>query len=219
MYKAMFEIENPQDPLIEKKLSSDDLQTLLSSAGIDTTSWGKESASKSIADLLSEIESGEISLELIRVTSVVRIDVRYVDRQSETTYQLYEDRQEHFKNEMPVKLREELNDWEIEYSRNRCSDDNQWAIWEKQKPGESYTESALRAIKQEELKLQGDIKLVSEGDFEYIEPPIDYPGLKTDLKGSSFTLFLTPQQYDSMQEGYTEVQDKKQSVFMWKKII
>jgi hypothetical protein len=193
-------------------------QAMLTQAGIDPQEWGQASGSKTLRDLADELEAGEIRLQLLRTTSVVRIDVRYHDAEQGIEYQLYEHSQEYFQNEMPAPLRRECGDWEVLYTRERSTDANEWAIWEKQKPGETYEESALRALTVEELQLAGEVTLLNRDEFEYVEPPIDYPGLETYLRGASFTVHLTSEQFNTMQEGHTEVQDRKQTHFRWKKV-
>ena len=191
-------------------------QTMLTQAGIDPVDWGQASGSKTLVDLADELEAGEIRLQLMRTTSVVRVDVRFIDDSTGLGYQLYEHSQEYFRHELSETDRMMREDWEIAYTRDRCTPDNQWAIWEKQKPGESYEESALRALTVEELKLAGEVALGQADEFNYVEEPIDYPGLETYLRGASFTVYLSAEQFDQMKEGHTEVQPRKQTHFKWR---
>lgn len=191
---------------------------MLTQAGLEPHTWGQEQGSKTVDELVEEITSGEIRLQLMRTTAVVRIDVRYRSESGEEL-QLYEHSQDYFANPMPVGLRAEVGDWEIIYTRDRCTPDNKWAIWEKVKPGESYDDAAARALTQEELPLVGSLSFTNRSEFEYVEPPIDYPGLETYLKGVSFTVYLTPEQFSSIEDGHTELQERKQSHFKWRPVI
>ncbi|MCB0331344.1 MAG: hypothetical protein KDD70_16855, partial [Bdellovibrionales bacterium] len=90
--------------------------------------------------------------------------------------------------------------------------------WEKQKPGESFKQSALRALAEEELQLTGEITMLDQGQFEYVEPPIDYPGLETYLRGASFVVYLSKEQFEALRAGHTEVQERKQNHFKWREL-
>ena len=194
---------------------------VLNAAGIDTSNWGQGMA-RSVQDFCDELNKREISLQVVRTTPVVRIDVIYIKEDGKCLV-LYESSQEFFVREMPPEERRQSNDWEIERSRSRDTKENKWAIWEKlimlpEGRLETPEEAATRALCGEELPFTAPIadQLSAPIPFEELEPPMDYPGLSTLLTGTTYQIVLTPQQYELIKDGHTEVQDRKQTHFRWR---
>lgn len=132
------------------------LRQLLAAYHIDTTNWG-QGETKSLPDLLQEIQLGETTLEenpLRRVTTFVQVIIRHKDR-------------------VLIETRQEMASGAVR-SRNR-------PLSEKMQPGETIESAARRGLKQE-LNLSpnqiADLSFNAQTrTAETISP--SYPGLLT----------------------------------------
>lgn len=136
--------------------NADDLQKWLNTNGVDTSLWGEGNA-KSVDNLWDEWISGEIMFQerpLLRQVNVVQILIRKSKQLLLEAEQELDDGQRRFRNQPPS---------------------------EKMKPGESYTDAAMRCL-QEELGIRAENITFLTGTYEQLQRESDslsYPGLKT----------------------------------------
>jgi len=184
-----------------KVMAVAELGTRLQAAGIDTASWGT-GETKTVEHLFQEIEDGETVLvegeagELLRQVVVGGADVYYTSPDGKT-----------------FRLKEEKQVFKDGRERRR---DLGRAVSEKMKPGENPPEAMVRGM-QEELGIEGDVRLeASETDEETKDSP-SYPGLRSKYVTHKFRAELTDDQYKP--EGYIEQQEDKSTYFVWEEVV
>ena len=177
------------------------LTKLLAASGIPIEQWGtvntQGAATKSIEDLLQEIQEGETVLlreasgRLIRQVSACDIDI--FGMHTGQRFRLVEDRQV-FKD-----------------GRERCRSMPR-SIAEKIKPGEDPTEAAARGVA-EELSITAPITATPTGIRSEEKFSASYPGLTSQYVFHEFVVELAPEAF--VPEGYVEHQEKKDTYFRW----
>lgn len=175
------------------------LSEYLLSKNIPINSWGTGTA-KTIENLYEEILCGETLLVetesgVLRQICFAGILVTYQD--GNTAYELAEDRQV------------------FSDGRVRRRNKSQASVTEKMLPGESFSETAIRGLK-EELGIFSKTELKDIGPSEEIVESASYPGLTTKYKRFNFSVQLTSDQYKA--EGYKEIEKDKTTYFVWNQI-
>ncbi len=155
---------------------------------------------KTLDDLADEIARGESRLDidpssgrLVRVGSVVRLDVRYLPADS-----------------APLKLYEAEQRFVDGRIRHRPTE---FAVWEKLKAGEDPDSGVLRALN-EELHLEGSLHTQPWAISEVLRDADDYPAICSRFKAFDFQVHLSPEQF--CPGGYQEVQRDKTTIFLWR---
>lgn len=170
-------------------------------AGIDLSFWGIEKA-KSVSDLLTEIEAGETVLmtekgQLLRVTSVAAIEVRYTDP-SGKEYRLVEAEQV----------------WHDGSGRRRIRQLPQSLSEKMTGPEKNHPLATIIRGIGEELKV-----IISEENVgpitvaAPIKPTDTYPGLLCQYQVYSCTVRIPATSFNP--DGYTEDDGVKTSTFKW----
>jgi hypothetical protein len=158
---------------------------------------------KTLDDLADEIMRGESRLDvdpssgrLVRVGSVVRLDVRYLPADA-----------------APLKLYEAKQRFTDGRTRYRPTE---FAVWEKLKAGEDPDSGALRALN-EELSLKGSLHTQPWAISEVLRDADDYPAIRSRFKTFDFQVYLSPEQF--CPDGYQEIQRDKTTTFLWKPLV
>ena len=169
---------------------------------IPINNWGK-GGTKSINHLIQEFIDNESVIEIepgperniIRKTGVAMVEVRYVNDGAE------------------FRLKEQFQLFHGDGSlRERGTE---FSIAEKRRVGESWTDVAIRGIK-EELGIKESPDLQFLGQQEIRRESESYPGLTTESTYTYFVTYLTPEQFDPL--GYVEQQPDKTTYFTWEKV-
>lgn len=181
------------------------LRALLMAHKIPITTWG-ETGTKTIADLLSEINNGETILREEKIGGRKRL-VRYVRVCGISVY---------YRNqEMFLRLREAEQVFSGGYRRRR---DSSYSVSEKIRARENPRTAARRALS-EELGLVGrDVHMVQGSSFK--PPPSEsesFPGLLRKFTLFSFEAFLSDEQY--CPNGYVENGEDKKTYFVWEEAL
>ena len=187
-------MENPKSKENHPLLS---LQEKLTSAKIDTSTWGKGQA-KTLQHLQREIDDGEAIIikkengTLLRQVEGGGSDVYYTSPTGKK-YKLREDKQV-------------FND-----GRERRRHIGQ-AVSEKMKQSENPIDAMIRGIK-EELGIGGEINLTALDIVEETKDSQSYPGLRSTYIHHKFKTVLTEPQFNP--DGYIEEQTDKSTYFVW----
>lgn len=184
-----------------EEFSSDlvNLKEILHKYNIPIDLWGT-GQSKTINNLLDELENNECSLEesdnkITRYIEFVGVKIYYT--KGDEKFILKEDRQE-------------FND-----GRNRRRNMPN-SVSEKMIFGEDPVVASIRGVK-EELGIKIDEnQLIKHSNLNYNGGSLSYPGLETKYKGHKFICNLIDTQYNP--NGYIEIQKDKKTFFIWKKI-
>lgn len=184
---------------IENRPSLHNQLALLKSkrAEIPWEKWGKGDA-KGIFELAREIRNGETVLsigkngELQRTVDKARVIVTHKDKI--------------------------LVEKEQIYNNGRVRKRGRSYVSEKRKPGQTFTDTAVRGL-EEELVLPIDKKRLLKGKKKKrTAPSTTYPGIKEIKKTKEFALVLTDAEFAGRKNGHTEVQANKKVIFEWQKI-
>lgn len=177
----------------------DNLKELLNSYNIPIDLWGT-GKSKTINNLLNELENNECSLEekndkITRYIEFVGIKIYYT--KDNERFILKEDRQE-------------FNDGRV---RRR---DMPSSVSEKMVFGEDPIVASIRGIREElGVKIEAH-QLTKRSDLNYNGGSLSYPGLDTKYKGHKFICNLIDDQFNP--SGYVEIQKDKKTFFIWEKL-
>lgn len=177
----------------------DNLKELLNSYNIPIDLWGT-GKSKTINNLLNELENNECSLEekndkITRYIEFVGIKIYY--NKDDERFILKEDRQE-------------FNDGRV---RRR---DMPSSVSEKMVFGEDPIVASIRGIREElGVKIEAH-QLTKRSDLNYNGGSLSYPGLDTKYKGHKFICNLIDDQFNP--SGYVEIQKDKKTFFIWEKL-
>jgi hypothetical protein len=177
----------------------ENLKELLNSYNIPIDLWGT-GKSKTINNLLNELENDECSLEeknhkITRYIEFVGIKIYYT--KDDEIFILKEDRQE-------------FNDGRI---RRR---DMPSSVSEKMVFGEDPIVASIRGIREElGVKIEAH-QLTKHSDLNYNGGSLSYPGLDTKYKGHKFICNLIDEQFNP--NGYVEIQKDKKTFFIWEKL-
>lgn len=170
-----------------------DLAQLLLLNGINTDNWSHDRGNKTIADLQTEIELGESSLEsidgtLVRIVKVVKIDVNVW--LGNRLFILVEDRQIFFTGAIRQRGIENLS--------------------EKIKLNETPIQAACRALK-EEIDLDFNEELMFKGEKIHHQRSLSYPGLNSYYQTFNYQIILSAADLDRLR--FSEIQKDKISLF------
>ena len=177
----------------------DNLKELLNSYNIPIDLWGT-GKSKTINNLLNELENNECSLEekndkITRYIEFVGIKIYYT--KDDERFILKEDRQE-------------FNDGRV---RRR---DMPSSVSEKMVFGEDPIVASIRGIREElGVKIEAH-QLTKHSGLNYNGGSLSYPGLDTKYKGHKFICNLIGDQFNP--SGYVEIQKDKKTFFIWEKL-
>ena len=177
----------------------DNLKELLNSYNIPIDLWGT-GKSKTINNLLNELENNECSLEekndkITRYIEFVGIKIYY--NKDNERFILKEDRQE-------------FNDGRV---RRR---DMPSSVSEKMVFGEDPIVASIRGIREElGVKIEAH-QLTKHSGLNYNGGSLSYPGLDTKYKGHKFICNLIDDQFNP--SGYVEIQKDKKTFFIWEKL-
>ena len=173
-------------------------------AGLPVDRWGEvidSQKTKTIADLMKEIEEGscrleEVGGEWIRMVEVVSVGVFYRDEQTGEVLELYEAGQMFADGDVRVR-------------------DMSKAMNEKMEPGESVKQAIKRGVRSE-LGIEGDLAVELDGMREEEKASPSYPELKSIYRFHEANLRLTSDQFNP--EGYIEPQENKVTYFVWRRL-
>ncbi len=175
------------------------LENTLREHNIPVGTWTGENGTKTLEDLLSEIESGESRLEITttgelkRIVRVVAVDIIGVNANGRR-YRLEDDRQV-FKKDGHIKRRPHLHG----------------AVAEKIKGRESIAQATLRGI-QEELGITTRERVEPGEVIVETRHTATYPGLE-----SQYEIYKVRVQIERFNpNGYKEEQEAKTTYFVWK---
>ncbi len=176
------------------------LEITLRGHNIPVDTWTGEGGTKTLEDLLGEIESGESRLEttttgkLRRTVRVVAVNIVGKDKDGQR-YRLEEDRQV-FKEDGHVK-------------RRRLHG----AVAEKIKGGESAIQAARRGIREELRITTAEILGEENGVIKETGRTATYPGLETEYRIHVVHARIGPDNFNM--RGYVERQKRKTTHFKW----
>ncbi len=181
----------------KEAFTPDVVKGMLLKHGVDISSWGQDST-KNIEELVTELNSGESSLDetsdgLLRRVRVLALDV-FV-RVGDTVFILVEDRQE-------------FQDGSVR-RRNLST-----SLGEKLKFDGSPEQTARRALSEELGIGEFYVRDLRLGHIE--ESPREsggYPGLPTNIAKHYAAVMIDPAVYRA--EGYKEQQERKTTYFKW----
>lgn len=179
-------------------MNKTELEQQLKSKGIPIEKWGV-GESKTLENLLHELESGDSRLEedpdlgVLRVEAGVGINVYF--NEGKNSLVLVEDRQV-------------FKDGRIR-RRNLPT-----SIGEKMRPGESPLEAVSRAFSEElNIVAIGVIFSIGEEDRQPVSS-VSFPGLWTKRKIHVFDTTMPPEYFKP--EGYVEEQEDKTNYYEWR---
>tara|TARA_B100001971_G_C17884495_1_gene379797 strand:- start:16 stop:612 length:597 start_codon:yes stop_codon:yes gene_type:complete len=174
---------------------------ILKKHDVSLEGWGKGSA-KTIEHLVREVADGETVLEedgsgeLMRVVSIVYVDIYYADKNTGNRLKLVEEKQV-FKD-----------------GRERTRKSLGGSIAEKLKVEESPDAKTVNRAICEELGVNcEEMHSIGKGKEEVIQDSPSYPGLKMKAIKYFFEVELGEDQYKP--EGYVEQQQDKDTFFKW----
>lgn len=193
---------NEHDTTEATEATEEIIAALLSQHEIDLSQYGQGSA-KSLASLVKEVNEGEAALttndrgELIRCISVAKANI---------TYRMPDGRVLRLKED-----RQEFTDGRV---RQRDTALGDGAISEKMHAGEDPTGAIVRAIRDEELKIDTGFTVSDQPHIstEEVESP-SFPGLMTQYTIFRFGVALSDEAFRP--EGYTETQPDKTTYWVW----
>ncbi len=181
----------------QNRIDQTTLEQRLSSAGIDYGKWGR--GSKTVLDLLGEINGGESELvaiesgELIRVVKILTSEIYYLDEKGRRLV-LREDRQV-FKNG---------------FERRRIG---VGSVSGKMVKAEDPKTAMLREIKEELGVELVDSCIEEASEYEKTQNSLSYPGLKSRYFTYSFVIRMSDDVFK--ENGYVEHQEDKDTYFVW----
>lgn len=172
---------------------------LLQKHGISVDKWGTGVA-KTVDHLIKEISDEESVLvvessgELVRQLAVAVVDVYYRDIVNNKRYKLIESKQI--------------------FKDGRQRERNlETSLAEKLKANEKPDEEVATRALEEELGIEGNLKVNIEKIKDVIRESDSYPGLRNKTKVYYFSVVLSEDQYNP--EGYSEHQADKDNYFEW----